>query len=101
MKKLNESLNKLKKRLELKKFHSNIDSVDYEDLDNFDGNFDFADHDKYRKNDSIRTLFKEFHRDYYKPIKLLMGLQKEKLITSNIRIKEIDMRIYHPKNILM
>ena len=101
MKKLNESLNKLKKRLELKKFHSNIDSVDYEDLDNFDGNFDFADHDKYRKNDSIRTLFKEFHRDYYKPIKLMMGLQKEKLITSNIRIKEIDMRIYHPKNILM
>ena len=34
MKKLNEGLNKLKKCLELKKFHSNVDSVDYEDLDN-------------------------------------------------------------------
>ena len=30
-----------------------------------------------------------------------MDLQKEKIITSNIRIKEIDMRIYHPKNILV
>ena len=33
--------------------------------------------------------------------KLMIGLQEEKIITSNIRVKEIDMRIYHPKNILM
>ena len=47
-----------------KKFHGNID---YEDLDNYDYNYDFADDDEYRKFGSIRTLFKEFDRDYYKP----------------------------------
>ena len=46
-----------------------VDSVDFEDLDNYDDNYDFADDDKYRKTGSIRTLFKEFDRDYYKPIK--------------------------------
>ena len=30
---------------------------------------DFADDDKYRKSGSIWTLFKEFDRDYYKPIR--------------------------------
>ena len=57
----------MKKILRFKKF--NIDSVDYEDLDNYDDNYDFADDDKYRKIGSIRTLFKEFDRDYYKPIR--------------------------------
>ena len=52
-----------------KKFHGNIDSVDYDDLDNYNYNFDFADDDEYRKIGSIRTLFKEFDRDYYKPIR--------------------------------
>ena len=49
-------------------FHGDIDSVDYDDLDNFHDNYDFAD-DEYRKIRSIRTLFKEFDRDYYKPIR--------------------------------
>ena len=52
-----------------KKFHGDIDSVDYDDLDNYDDNYDFADDDEYRKIGSIRTLFKEFDRDYYKPIR--------------------------------
>ena len=30
------------------KFHGNIDNVDYDDLDNYDYNYDFADDDKYR-----------------------------------------------------
>ena len=50
---------------------------------------------------SIRTLFKEIHRDYYKPIKTDDGFAGKKIITSNIRAKEIDMKIYHLKNILM
>ena len=50
-----------------KKFHSDIDSVDYDDLDNYDYNYDFSDDDEYRKIGSIRTLFKEFDKDYYKP----------------------------------
>ena len=53
----------------MKKFHGNIDSVDYDDLGNYDDNYDFADDDEYRKIGSIRTLFKEFDRDSYKPIR--------------------------------
>ena len=55
--------------MRFKRFHGNIDSVNYEDLDNYDYNYDFADDDEYRKIGSIRTLFKEFDRDYYKPIR--------------------------------
>ena len=51
-----------------KKFEGNIDSVDYEDIDNYDNNYDFAD-DEYRKIGSVRNLFKEFDRDYYKLMK--------------------------------
>ena len=69
MKKSNKSLNKFLKSLKFKKIHSNIDSVDYENLDNYDDNYDFADDDKYRKIGSIRTLSRDFSRDYYKPIK--------------------------------
>ena len=49
-----ENLNKLKKSLSFKNFHIDIDSVDYDDLDNYDDNYDFA---------------LEFDRDYYKPIR--------------------------------
>ena len=63
--KVRKNLNKLKKSLKSKKFHGNIDSVDYEDLED---NYDFAD-DEYRKIGSIRTLFKELDKDYYKPIR--------------------------------
>ena len=98
--KTNKSLNKLKKSLRFRKFCGNIDSVDYEDLDNYGDNYDFADDDKYRKIGATRTLFKEFDRDYYKPI-MMMVLQEETIIILNIRAKEIDMKIYHLKNILM
>ena len=56
-----------------KKYRGNIDNVDYEDLDNYDDNYDFADDDKYRKSGSIRTLFKEIEEDYYKPIRTDSG----------------------------
>ena len=61
--KARKNLIELKKSLRFQKFHGNIDSVDYEDLDNYDDNYDFADDDKYRKIGSIRTLFKELDRD--------------------------------------
>ena len=38
-------------------------------FDKYDDNCDFADHDKYKKIRSFRILFKEFDRDYYKPIR--------------------------------
>ena len=62
------NLNKLKK-LRFKKFHCNIDSVDYDDFDNYPDNYDLADDYEYKKIGSIRTLFKEFDIDYYKPIR--------------------------------
>ena len=66
---IRKNFNELTKSLRFKRFHGNIDSVNYEDLDNYDYNYDFADDDEYRKIGSIRTLFKEFDRDYYKPIR--------------------------------
>ena len=56
---IRKNFNELEKRLMFKKFHGNIDSVDYDDLDNYDYNYDFADDNEYRKIGSIRTLFKE------------------------------------------
>ena len=45
----------VRKNLNKLKFHSGIDSIDYENLNNYD----FAENDKYRKIESIRTLFRE------------------------------------------
>ena len=69
IKETEKNLTELKESLRFKKFHRNIDSVDYDDLGNYDYNYDFADDDEYRKIGSIRTLFKEFDRDYYKPLR--------------------------------
>ena len=63
-----QNLTKLKKSLRFEKFRGDTDIVDYDDLDNYDYNYDFAGDDEYRKIGSIRTLFKELVRDYYKPI---------------------------------
>ena len=49
IKKLNKSLNELKKSLKFKKFRGNIDSVNYEKLDNFNYSYDFVDDDEYRQ----------------------------------------------------
>ena len=70
IKETNKSFTKFKKSLRFKKFRGSIDSVDYEDLNNYDSNYDFADgDDEYRKTGSIRKLFKDFDIDYYKPIR--------------------------------
>ena len=58
IKKASKSLTKLKKSLRFKKFRGNIDSVNYEDIDNYDYNYDFDDDDEYRKIGSIRIFFK-------------------------------------------
>ena len=73
-----KNLNKLKKSLKSKKFQGNIDSVDFKDLGNSDCDYDFPDDDEYRKIGSIRTLFKEFDRDYFKPIRTHDGFCREK-----------------------
>ena len=75
-----------------KRLYGDINCVDYDDLDNYDYNYDFSDDDEYRKIGSIRTLFGEF------PIAVL---QEEMTTTWNILVKEIDMKMYHLKNILI
>ena len=71
IKKARKKLTKLKKSLRFKKFYGDIDTVDYDDLDNYDYNYDDGDDDddEYKKTGSIRRLFKGFDRDYYKPIR--------------------------------
>ena len=46
--------------MRFKKFHGGIDTVDYDDLYNYDNNYDLADDDEYigRKIGSIRRLLK-------------------------------------------
>ena len=70
MEEARKSFVELRTSLRFKKFHGDIDSVDYDDLDNYDDIYDFADDDEYRKIGSFRRLFKEFDRDYYKPIRI-------------------------------
>ena len=64
----------MKKSLKFKKFHGDVDSVHYDDLDNYDDNYDAVDDNQYRKIESIKRLFEGFDRDYYKPIKLMIVL---------------------------
>ena len=80
-------------------FHGDIDSVDYDDPDNYDESYDFADDDECWKIGSLRTLFKEFDRDYYKPITTDDGLVQEEIITLNIRVEEMEIKTYHQKDV--
>ena len=73
IKEARKNLTELIKSLRFKKFHGDIDSVDYDVLHNYDDNYDFVDDDEYRKIGSVRRLFKEFERDYYKPIRTDSG----------------------------
>ena len=73
-----KNFNELEESLNLRKHRDDIDSVSYEDLDNYDDDdFSYTDDDKYRKIGSIRTLFKKFDRDYYKPIIIDRGFAGE------------------------
>ena len=50
IKKASKSLTKLNKSLRFKRFHGDIDSVDNDDLENYDHSGDFANDDECRKN---------------------------------------------------
>ena len=52
-----------RKSLRFKKFHGDIGSVDYDDLNNYDDNYVVGDDDEYRQIGTIRRLFKAFDRD--------------------------------------
>ena len=54
IKEARKNLTKLTKILRFDKFLGDIDMVDYDDLDNYDDNYNFADDDEYRKIGSTR-----------------------------------------------
>ena len=65
---IRKKFNKLEKSLNFKKPGNNINIIHYEDLDSDkEHNVEDADDDKYRKIGSVRRLFEESNRDYYKP----------------------------------
>ena len=65
---IRKNFNELEKSLMFKKFHGDIDSVYYEDLDSYEDDDDINyDDDEYRKIVSTKILFKGFDRDYFKP----------------------------------
>ena len=77
-----KKFNKLEKSLNFKKPRNNVNTIHYEDLNSDkELNLGDADDDKYRKNGTVRRLFEEYNRDYYKPKELIKVLQKKLIIT--------------------
>ena len=65
---IRKKFNKLEKSLNFKKPCNNINTIHYEDLNsNKEINLEDADDDQYRKIGSVRRLFEQSNRDYYKP----------------------------------
>ena len=75
---IRKKFNKLEKSLDLKKPRNNMNTIDYEDV-NSDKvlNLEDADDDKLRKIRSVRRLFEEPNRNYYKPKVLNRGFTGE------------------------
>ena len=99
-----KNLNELEKSLMLKKFNDDddIDSVCYEDLDNYDGDDFFCpDEDKYRKIERIRAVFKRFDIDYYKPMITDRGFDGRENNYIEYMNKGDKYKNYHLKNILI
>ena len=69
-----KNLIEFRKSLRFKEFHGDVDSVDHDDLDDYNDD-GFADDDEYRRIGSIRRLFKN---DYYKPIKTNDGFARRR-----------------------
>ena len=89
--------------MRFKTFHGGIDTVDYDDLDNYDYNYDDCDDDddEYRKIGSIRRLFKGFDKDYYKSIRSDGGFDGRRNNYIGYKSRGDRLRIYHHRNILL
>ena len=75
---ITKNFNELGKSLNFKKPRNIINSVHYEDLNmDKEPNVEDADDDKYRKVGSVRRLFEELNRDYYKPKVIDRGFAEE------------------------
>ena len=58
IKEAGKNLTRLKKSLRFKKFHGNIDSVDYEEVDNYGYNYDFGDDVNIKKLEALEHYLK-------------------------------------------
>ena len=75
---IRKKFNKLEKSLNFKKPHQNINTIHYEGLNSDkELNVEDADDDKYRKIGSVRRLFEDPNRDYYKPRVIDRGFDEE------------------------
>ena len=93
---IREKFNKLEKILNFKKSCNNINTIHYEDLNSDkDLNLEDADDDKYRKLESVRRLFEESNRDYYKPKVIDRGFAEVnnyiKYVSEGVRMKNCDL----------
>ena len=89
-------LNKFKKAWSLKRIHGDVDSLDYDDLDDYDD--DFANDDEYRRIRSNRRLFKS---DYCKPIRIDAGFAGRRNNYIGYTSRGDRYRNYRKKNILI
>ena len=65
---IRKKFNKLEKSLNFKKPYKNINTIHYEGLNSGkEPNVEDDDHDEYKKLESVRRLFEDLNRDYYKP----------------------------------
>ena len=86
--------------MNFKKLDNNINTTHYEDLtSDRELNVEDADDDKYRKIGSVRRLFEESNRDYYKPKVIDRGFAGEvnnyiKYISEEDKDKKLSPRKY-------
>ena len=75
---IRKKFNKLEESLNFKKSLNNINNIHYKDLNgDKELNIEVADDDEYRKILSVRKLFEDSNRDYYKPIVIDRGFDGE------------------------
>ena len=68
LKEIKKRFNRLEKSLDFKKPHKDINTIHYEDLNSDkELNIEDANDDECRKIESVRRLFEDLNKDYYKP----------------------------------
>ena len=97
---IRKKFNRFKRSLNFKKPRKNINIINYEDLNSDkELNVEDADDDEYRKIGSVRRLFEEPNRDYYKPRVINRGFAGEvnnyiKYIREGDKDEKLSLREY-------
>ena len=97
---IRKKFNILEESLNFKKSRNNINIIHYEDRNSGkELNVEDADDNKCRKIGSVRRLFEEPNRDYYKPTIIDIGFAGE--VNNYIKVKAIKMKNYRLENFLI